>query len=119
VTADPALTLATARALGSAQLAFTALPWALCLLAYTGLHATYPADRRAALAAERVESEAGGATRPAQERRGRRAQEGGSSDSDSERRSVRSTGSAGGEAAGLLVGRSRSPLSVSTPRSVV
>jgi hypothetical protein len=42
---DPAANLAKARSLGSALLAFTALPWALCAVFFSGLHWTYPADR--------------------------------------------------------------------------
>ena len=43
--------LAGARALGDAILLFTTVPWALCALAYTGLHVTYPRDRRRAASA--------------------------------------------------------------------
>ncbi|KAL4445751.1 hypothetical protein ABPG77_008950 [Micractinium sp. CCAP 211/92] len=51
---------ARARALGSALLVFTAVPWSLCALLFSGLHFTYPRDRdRAAkLAAAAAEAEA-------------------------------------------------------------
>lgn len=53
VTGDAALDLNNARALGSALLAFTTIPWAFCFLMYSGLHLTYPRDRRRALDRER------------------------------------------------------------------
>jgi hypothetical protein len=34
-----------ARSLGSALLVFTALPWALCAVFFSGLHWTYPRDK--------------------------------------------------------------------------
>jgi len=37
---------AMANALGSAMLVCMIVPWALCLLIYSGLHWTYAADRR-------------------------------------------------------------------------
>lgn len=37
-----------ARSLGSAMLVITALPWALCALFFSGLHWTYPKDKRRA-----------------------------------------------------------------------
>lgn len=40
--------LAKARALSSALTAFTTVPWFLCVLLFTPLHWTYPADRRRA-----------------------------------------------------------------------
>ena len=46
--ADPEENLRKARALGSALLVFTALPWALCALLFSGLHWSYPRDRRRA-----------------------------------------------------------------------
>lgn len=42
---DHAENLAKARSLGSALLAFTAVPWTLCVLFFTPLHWTYPRDR--------------------------------------------------------------------------
>jgi hypothetical protein len=41
--------LANAAALGNALLAFLVVPWSICLLLYSGLHWTYPADKAAAL----------------------------------------------------------------------
>lgn len=40
--------LAKAVPLGNALLVFLAVPWALCALFYTGLHFTYPRDKRRA-----------------------------------------------------------------------
>ncbi|KAK9823402.1 hypothetical protein WJX72_002513 [[Myrmecia] bisecta] len=40
-----------ARSLANALLVCTVVPWSLCLLFYSGLHLTYPRDRRAALLA--------------------------------------------------------------------
>lgn len=48
-TGDPVLDLAKANAMGNALLCFMIVPWSLCLLAYCGVHFTYPADRTAAL----------------------------------------------------------------------
>ncbi|PSC76554.1 MFS general substrate transporter [Micractinium conductrix] len=45
-----------AKALGDAIVICTALPWALCCLLYTGLHVTYPRDRRLALRSQRTRS---------------------------------------------------------------
>lgn len=45
---DVAADLGKARSLGNALLVFTALPWALCALFFSGLHWTYPRDRRRA-----------------------------------------------------------------------
>ncbi|KAF8072654.1 hypothetical protein HT031_000314 [Scenedesmus sp. PABB004] len=47
---DPALRARNAAALGSSLLACMALPWALCLVAYSLLHWVYPRDRAAARA---------------------------------------------------------------------
>ncbi|KAL4425866.1 hypothetical protein ABPG75_009882 [Micractinium tetrahymenae] len=57
---DPLENQARARALGSALLVFTAVPWSLCALFFSGLHFTYPRDRdhAAALAAAAVAAEA-------------------------------------------------------------
>lgn len=49
VTGDRARDLANARALGNALLCFLTVPWSCCLAVYTGLHWTYPRDRRVAL----------------------------------------------------------------------
>ncbi|KAL4422801.1 hypothetical protein ABPG75_008998 [Micractinium tetrahymenae] len=57
VTGDAALDLNNAKALGSALLAFTTIPWAFCFLMYSGLHLTYPRDRRRALDRDRGSSE--------------------------------------------------------------
>jgi len=51
VSADKAENQARARALGSALLTFTAVPWTLCVLFFTGLHFTYWRDRDRATAA--------------------------------------------------------------------
>jgi hypothetical protein len=56
VTGDTRADVANARALGSALLAVLAVPWALCLCIYTGLHFTYPRDRRAAMAISRAKT---------------------------------------------------------------
>jgi len=52
-----------AEALGNALLLFTAVPWALCAVLYSGLHWTYPGDRRRAAeaAGARALVSAGGA----------------------------------------------------------
>jgi hypothetical protein len=52
VTRDRPTDLANAAALGNALLCFLAVPWAITLVLYTGLHWTYPADRAAALQAQ-------------------------------------------------------------------
>ncbi|EFN51219.1 hypothetical protein CHLNCDRAFT_141208 [Chlorella variabilis] len=48
VTGNRKADLHNAKALGSALLAFTTVPWIFCFLMYSGLHATYPRDRRRA-----------------------------------------------------------------------
>ncbi|EFN59499.1 hypothetical protein CHLNCDRAFT_138130 [Chlorella variabilis] len=45
-----------AQALGDAIVICTAVPWALCCLLYSGLHVTYPRDRRLALRSQRTRS---------------------------------------------------------------
>ncbi|KAI3430502.1 hypothetical protein D9Q98_005097 [Chlorella vulgaris] len=45
--------LHNAKALGNALLAFTIAPWVFCFLMYTGLHITYPRDRRRAAERQR------------------------------------------------------------------
>ncbi|PRW58308.1 MFS general substrate transporter [Chlorella sorokiniana] len=45
-----------AKALGDAVVICTAVPWALCCLLYSGLHVTYPRDRRLALRTQRTRS---------------------------------------------------------------
>ncbi|KAL6782703.1 hypothetical protein ACKKBG_A07800 [Auxenochlorella protothecoides x Auxenochlorella symbiontica] len=52
VTGNRERDLANARALGSALLAFLAIPWFICLCVYSGLHWTYPEDKRKALKLE-------------------------------------------------------------------
>jgi MFS family permease len=47
---DPSENLAKARSLGSALLIFSAVPWALCAVFFSGLHWTYPRDRERAVA---------------------------------------------------------------------
>lgn len=47
--------LKRAMALGDAIVICTALPWALCCLLYSGLHVTYPRDRRCAAVAVRIQ----------------------------------------------------------------
>lgn len=54
VTGNVELDVKNARAMGSALLAFTTIPWTFCFFMYSGLHMTYPKDRRRAL--ERVRS---------------------------------------------------------------
>lgn len=54
--ADADADIRRARALGDAIVICTALPWALCCLLYSGLHVTYPRDRRLALRAQRTRS---------------------------------------------------------------
>ena len=41
--------MAKARSLGSALLIFTAVPWLLCAIFFSGLHWTYPRDKRKAV----------------------------------------------------------------------
>ncbi|PSC76181.1 MFS general substrate transporter [Micractinium conductrix] len=53
VTGDLAKNLRNAGAIGSALLAFTTIPWAFCAFVYSGLHVTYPRDRRRALERQR------------------------------------------------------------------
>ena len=64
---DPELNKQRAASLGSALLVFTALPWLLCAAFFSGLHWTYPLDRRraaaAAAAAEGARAEGGGKAR--------------------------------------------------------
>ncbi|KAL4431153.1 hypothetical protein ABPG75_006409 [Micractinium tetrahymenae] len=48
--------LKRAKALGDAIVICTAVPWALCCLLYSGLHVTYPRDRRLALRSQRTRS---------------------------------------------------------------
>lgn len=57
VTGDPEKDLPNARALGNALVAFLVIPWTLCLITYSGLHWTYPKDRRKALMLSRKLSE--------------------------------------------------------------
>ena len=56
VTGDPAVDVPNARALGNALLLFSVIPWTFCLLAYSGLHFTYPKDKRLAVALDREKS---------------------------------------------------------------
>lgn len=51
VSGDIAVDRANAIALGNALLFFLVVPWALCLVAYSFLHWTYPEDKRQATAA--------------------------------------------------------------------
>lgn len=53
---SPDKDLERAQALGNAILICTAVPWALCTLLYTGLHVTYPRDRKRAVIHERARS---------------------------------------------------------------
>lgn len=48
VVTQPEQRLANAHALSNALLTCLLVPWVLCLLFFTGLHWTYPVDRRAA-----------------------------------------------------------------------
>lgn len=50
--AVPTADLAQAVPLGNALLLFLCVPWTLCALFYTGLHITYPRDKRSAALAE-------------------------------------------------------------------
>lgn len=45
---DPTIDVAKARALGSALVPFLVVPWTCSLIVYSGLHFTYPKDRKAA-----------------------------------------------------------------------
>lgn len=55
---DDAESARNARALGDALLVMLALPWLVCLLAFTGMHWTYPRDCAAVhRAARRAASE--------------------------------------------------------------
>ncbi|KAL4423578.1 hypothetical protein ABPG77_004618 [Micractinium sp. CCAP 211/92] len=54
--ADAEADLKRAKALGDAIVICTAVPWALCCLLYSGLHVTYPRDRRLALRSQRTRS---------------------------------------------------------------
>jgi hypothetical protein len=56
-TADEAHNRANARALGDAILVFTVVPWTVTFLFYSGLHCTYPKDRRVAAERARLEVE--------------------------------------------------------------
>lgn len=56
VSGDPTIDLSNARALGNALLVFSVVPWAFCLATYSGLHYTYPRDRRRAMAMDRDKS---------------------------------------------------------------
>lgn len=64
-TGDPAIDLPKADALSQALLLMTAIPWAACVLTYTGAHWTYPRDKRAvdAAAADAIVIAANGSTR--------------------------------------------------------
>ena len=50
-TGDPAIDLPKAEALSRALLLMTVIPWAACVLTYSGAHWTYPRDKRAVDAA--------------------------------------------------------------------
>lgn len=52
VSGDPEIDLPKATALGKSLLIFTAVPWTLCLVLYTGLHWTYRRDCPKRLAVE-------------------------------------------------------------------
>ncbi|KAL0055016.1 hypothetical protein WJX82_005813 [Trebouxia sp. C0006] len=45
---DPTIDVAKARALGNALVPFLVVPWTCSLIVYSGLHFTYPKDRKAA-----------------------------------------------------------------------
>ena len=45
---DALVNTAKSESLSSALLVFTTVPWALCAVFYSGLHLTYPRDRRRA-----------------------------------------------------------------------
>ncbi|KAL3131568.1 hypothetical protein ABBQ38_007869 [Trebouxia sp. C0009 RCD-2024] len=51
---DSAVDVAKARALGSALVPCLVVPWTCSLLIYTGLHFTYPKDKKAAIQAAKV-----------------------------------------------------------------
>ncbi|PNH07799.1 hypothetical protein TSOC_005695 [Tetrabaena socialis] len=53
--------LPKAKALGSAMLLFTVVPWTLCALFYSGLHWSYPRDKARSLKPLVVEAFGGGA----------------------------------------------------------
>jgi MFS family permease len=59
VTGNAEIDIRNAQAMGNALLMFTALPWAFCLVAYSGLHFTYPSDRRRAVMYDREKSLSG------------------------------------------------------------
>jgi hypothetical protein len=48
--------LLKARAIGDAMLFWFVVPWTMCAIIYTGLHCTYPADRRSAARARALSS---------------------------------------------------------------
>lgn len=48
ITGDPSVDVPNARALGNALLVFLTVPWTLCFLIYSGLHWTYPRDKKKA-----------------------------------------------------------------------
>jgi MFS family permease len=60
ITGNPEIDVHNAQAMGNALLVFTVLPWAFCLVAYSGLHLTYPSDRRRAAMYDRDKSMSGG-----------------------------------------------------------
>ncbi|PRW32866.1 MFS general substrate transporter isoform A [Chlorella sorokiniana] len=57
ITGNRSTDLANAKALGSALLAFTTVPWTFCFLMYSGLHISYPKDRRRALEWQRAQEQ--------------------------------------------------------------
>ena len=61
---DPALDGPKAEALSRALLLMTAIPWTACAVAYSAVHATYPRDKRRALAATARLSGTGGPPSP-------------------------------------------------------
>ena len=60
ITGNPEIDTHNAQAMGNALLVFTVVPWAFCLVAYSGLHLTYPSDRRRAVMFDREKSMSGG-----------------------------------------------------------
>jgi predicted MFS family arabinose efflux permease len=56
ITGNPSIDIHNAQAMGNALLVFTVIPWAFCLVAYSGLHLTYPSDRRRAVMYDREKS---------------------------------------------------------------
>ncbi|KAL4545028.1 hypothetical protein Ndes2526B_g02147 [Nannochloris sp. 'desiccata'] len=60
ITGNPEIDVHNAQAMGNALLVFTVIPWAFCLVAYGGLHLTYPSDRRRAVMYDRDKSMSGG-----------------------------------------------------------